>query len=302
MAGNRDNKLAELLRPFVIMDKPTESEVKGVRIFGSETSIPRRPLIYEPSILIIASGRKIVHLGDEKYVYDANNYLVLSVPLPLECETVATPEEPVLGVAISVDAATVSELLLDMDDSTMLSGSVPRGVYATPLTDEMVDATARLLKTLSNPLDARILGPQIVREIIYHVLRGEQGGALRSLANRNSRFSQIAKILKRMHSDFGADIDISTLADEANMSVSSFHSNFKAVTGASPLQYLKSIRLHKARALMAQDGLSVGTSAGKVGYESVSQFSREFKRFFGYTPTYIAAAQTVVQLPSLGDI
>lgn len=126
--------------------------------------------------------------------------------------------------------------------------------------------------------------------------RGEQGGALRSLATRNSRFSQIAKILKRMHSDIGADIAIETLADEASMSVSSFHSNFKAVTGASPLQYLKSIRLHKARALMIQDGLSVGTAAENVGYESVSQFSREFKRYFGHTPT--DATHITLEMPS----
>lgn len=302
MVSAKDNMLAELLKTLTSADGHNESGVTGVRLFRSGTSIPRGPMIYEPSIIIVAQGQKIVHLGDETYTYDSNNYLVLSVPLPLECETDATPEEPVLGVTISVDAAAVSELLLEMDDSALLSGSVPRGVYSTPLTDEMVDATARLLKILSNPLDARILGPQIVREIIYHVLCGEQGGALRSLANRHSRFSQIAKILKRMHSDFGADIAIESLADEANMSVSSFHSNFKAVTGASPLQYLKRIRLHKARKFIVQDGVSVGAAAGNVGYESVSQFSREFKRYFGHTPTDAAAMRTVVELPGSGSI
>jgi AraC-like DNA-binding protein len=292
-SGDRGvNRLAELFEPLVSGELFTASLLQGVKLFRSDKSIPRRPMIYEPSIIIIAQGHKIVYLGDEVYRYDPYNYLVLSVPLPLDCETVATPEEPVLGVSISVDAATVSELLIEMDDSSSISGSVPRGIYSTPLTDEMVDATARLLRSLSNPPDARILGPQIVREIIYRVLCGEQGGALRSLATRHSRFSQIAKVLKRMHSEFGADIDIGTLADEASMSVSAFHSNFKAVTGASPLQYLKRIRLHRARTLIAQHGLGVGIAAGNVGYESVSQFSREFKRYFGHTPTDAAATPT----------
>ncbi len=163
-----------------------------------------------------------------------------------------------------------------------------------PLTDELVNATARLLESLGNPLDGRILGPQIVREIIYRVLCGEQGGSLRSLAVRHSRFSQIAKVLKRMHTEYDSELDVSTLASEANMSLSSFHSNFKAVTAVSPLQYLKSIRLHKARMLMIQDGIGAGNAASKVGYESASQFSREFKRYFGNTPTDAAAKMRAV--------
>lgn len=258
-------------------------------------------MIYEPSIVVIAQGRKIGYLGDKVYRYDAYNYLVLSVPLPFECETNATPEEPLLGISIGVDVGTVSELLLEMDDNSALSNSVPRGIGSTLLTDDMVDAITRLLQTLSSPLEARILGPQIVREIIYRVLLGEQGGALRALAVRHSRFGQIAKVLKRMHTDFGSELDISTLADEAGMSVSSFHSNFKAVTAVSPLQYLKSIRLHKARVLLVQDGVSASNAASSVGYESASQFSREFKRYFGCNPTDAAArVRALTGLPSRG--
>lgn len=299
---SRENGLVELLESLATKEWPAESLLKDVKFFRSDKHIPRRPVVYEPSIIIVAQGHKNVYFGDEVYRYDPYNYLVLGVPLPLDCETVGTPEKPVMGVSISVDAATVSELLIEMDDSTLLSGSVARGVYSTLLTNEMIDATTRLLESLSSPVDGRILGPQIVREIIYRVLCGEQGGTLRSLATRNSRFSQVAKVLKRMHSDFGADIDIGALADEANMSVSSFHNNFKAVTGASPLQYVKRIRLHKARGLIIQDGLSVGTAAWNVGYESVSQFSREFKRFFGHTPTDAATMRTIMETPSSGVI
>lgn len=281
---NEKKRLVELLEPLAVKEWFTKSALRNVRFFRSNQYMPRSPWVYEPNIVIVAQGRKLGYLGDEVYTYDPYNYLVLSVPLPLECETMGSPDEPLLAVYISVDATIVSELLLEMDDSSLLSGSVLRGIYSTPLTDELAGATIRLLECLSHPQDGRILGPQIVREIIYRVLCGDQGSALRLLAARHSRFGQIAKVLKRMHTDFNAELDIGTLAGEANMSVSSFHSNFKAVTAASPLQYLKSIRLHKARLLMAQDGLNAGTAANEVGYESASQFSREFKRFFGSTP------------------
>ncbi len=277
-------RLVELLDLLAVNEWFTESLLKEVKFIRSNKSAPRSPAVYEPSIVIIAQGRKRIYLADEVYTYDPYNYLVLSVPLPFDCETIASPQEPLLGVSISVDATIVSELLLEMDDNRVLSGSMPRGIYSTLLTEALIGATTRLLECLRNPLDGRILGPQIVREIIYRVLCGEQGGALRSLAARHSGFSQIAKVLKRMHTEFDAKFDIGTLADEANMSVSSFHSNFKAVTAASPLQYLKSVRLHKARILMTQDGVNVSTAASKVGYESASQFSREFKRYFGSTP------------------
>lgn len=283
-----DRLLAKLLEPLAKSQGFTQSMLENVRFIRADKPMPRSPIVYEPSIIIIAQGHKIGYLGNEVYRYDPYNYLVLSVPLPFECETSGTPEEPLLGVMIGVDVTTVSELLLEMDDSSSLSSSVPRGIYSTPLTSELTNATARLLKTLGNPVDGHILGPQIVREIIYRVLCGEQGGALKALAVRHSRFGQIARVLKRMHTEYDSELDISTLADEANMSISSFHSNFKAVTAVSPLQYLKSIRLHKARTLMVQDGIGASTAASKVGYESASQFSREFKRYFGCNPSDVA--------------
>jgi AraC-like DNA-binding protein len=153
----------------------------------------------------------------------------------------------------------------------------------------MINATVRLLECLQTPIDSRILGPQNVREIIYRVLYSNQGMTLRALAVRHSRFSQIARVLRRIHTEFDKELDVNSLAVEANMSVSTFHHNFKSVTLVSPIQYLKSVRLHKARQLMVQDGLNVGVAAGKVGYESASQFSREFKRYFGASPSEEAA-------------
>lgn len=282
MAGK--TRLVELLETLATREGFSPSILDGVQFIRENNSVPRGPVVYDPRIVIVAQGRKKGYLGDEVYTYDAYNYLVLSVPLPLECETEATPDKPLLGVIVQVTPTTLGELLVEMDDDVAASRQIPRGIYSTPLTDELVSATVRLLECLRSGMDSRILGPQIVREIIYRVLCGGQGDVLRALATRQSHFNQIARILKRIHLEYSNSLDVETLARDANMSVSTFHHNFKAVTSTSPLQYLKSIRLHRARMLMVQDGLNASAAAGQVGYESASQFSREFKRFFGNTP------------------
>jgi AraC-like DNA-binding protein len=285
MEVTRKERLAELLRILAVNDGVTLSAVEGIFFVRATEPIPRTPAVYEPSIVIVGQGRKKGYLGDEVYTYDAYNYLVLSVPLPLECETVeASSEKPALAVSIRVTLAALGELLTEMDDDIGRNKAVPRGIYSTLLDDELIDAVVRLLECLRSPIDSRILGTQIVREIIYRVLGGERGAALRAMANRHSHFSQIARVLKRIHLEYPDSLDIDTLAGEANMSASTFYHNFKAVTAVSPLQYLKSIRLHKARMLMVQDGLNASSAAEMVGYESASQFSREFKRFFGKSP------------------
>jgi hypothetical protein len=203
------------------------------------------PVVYEPSIVIVGQGKKIGYLGDQVFTYDPFNYLVLSVPLPFECETQTTPEEPFLAVSVRVDPTTVGELLIEMDDNIPDRGTAKRGINSTPMTDDMISATVRLLDCLQSPLDSRILGPHNLREIIYRVLYGEQGGALRALAVRHSRFSQIARVLRRIHTEYDQELDMEALASEAGMSVSAFRRDFKAITSFSPLQYQKSIRLHK---------------------------------------------------------
>lgn len=262
--------------------------LKEVRLMRSSRSVPRTPVTYDPTIVIVAQGKKTGFLEDQSFVYDANNYLVLTIPLPFECETLGTPSEPLLALAISVTPASVAELLLEMESSPSPPSAPPRAVYASPLTPELAQAAIRLLESLKKSNDAAILGPQTIREIIYRVLCGEQGDALRALAAPHSNFGQITRVLRRMHSDFAGSLDVSQLAREAGMSVSTFHTHFKTITSSSPLQYLKNIRLHKARMLMVHEGENAGNAARRVGYESVSQFSREFKRFFNGTPGEVA--------------
>lgn len=291
-------ELAELLRSLTAADGLTQTPVPSVHYMRCSQYISPRPLVYEPGLCFLASGQKHVRLGGETFTYNPFNFLVLSVPLPIECEVFASLDQPVLGLRIDVSPISLSELLLELSPPSSPTASPPptsplpappRGIYDSPLTDELRDALLRLARTFLSPTDARVLGPSIVREILYRVLLTEQHGALRALAARHTRFTQISKALHLIHTSYAKPISVDDLADAAAMSPSAFHENFRAVTDSSPLQYLKSIRLHKARALMLQDGLGAAQAALEVGYESPSQFSREFKRLFGTTPSQEAA-------------
>jgi len=282
-------RLVSLLAELVRAEGIVSSLLPGVKFIRSTRRTPRSPIAYEPGIFILAQGRKIGYLGAKQFLYDANHYLVLSVPLPFEAESEGSPEKPLLGVKIGVTPAAVTELLMQMEQLPPANGSQPQIMQATALDDTLSGATIRLLESLRSADDARILGPQIVREIIYHVLRGKLGRNLRALAAPDSHFGQISRLLNRMHTDYARDYDIPTLARDAGMSVPAFHARFKAITSSPPLQYLKNVRLHKARMLMVNEGLNASGAAVKVGYESASQFSREFKRLFGNGPATVAA-------------
>jgi len=283
------SRLVSLLAGLVQGQGASPSRLPGVKFMHTTRRIPRCPIAYEPGIFIVAQGRKTAYVGSKKIVFDANHYLVLSVPLPFECETGGSPEKPLLAVKIGVTPATVTELLMQMEQLPPANGVQPQIIEATALDDALSGATIRLLESLRSDDDARILGPQIVREIIYHVLRGKLGRNLRVLATPDSHFGQISRVLNRLHTDYARDYDIATLARDAGMSVAAFHTRFKAVTSSPPLQYLKNIRLHKARMLMVNEGVNASGAALKVGYESASQFSREFKRLFGNSPATEAA-------------
>src|SRR3954471_20399985 len=293
--GDHRGRLASLLGEVAVEEGMQRTLVEGVDVFRASESVPRAPIVYQPRILVVGQGRKRAHLGGETYRYDAYNYLVLSVPLPAECETEASPEEPLLLLAIHVEPAMVGEMMLELDEPSRPAAPTPRGISSTPMDEEMAGAVIRLLECLKKPSDSRILGRQTVREIVYRVLQGEQGGALRALASRDDHFARIARVLRFIHSDFTKAFTVEELARKAGMSVAAFHHHFKLVTASSPLQYLKSVRLDQARRLMVHDGYNAGTAAKAVGYESPSQFSREFKRLFGVTPVE-EAEQTWVRL------
>ncbi len=285
--------MAELLRTQADPSAGARCPLPGVHYLWADRPSPTHPLVYESGICILAAGRKVVRLEDQQFTYDADNFLVLSVPLPLECEVFASPEEPVLGFRLDLDPVALAELILEagpLEAPAETASAPPQGIFASRFTDGLRDACLRLVECLGRPTDARILGPGIIREITYRVLSTDQAHALRAVAVRHARFTQISRVLQRIHRDFGSVLSVESLAAEAAMSMSTFHESFRAVTRTSPLQYLKAVRLHKARTLMVHEGLTAAEAAVRVGYESPSQFSREFKRLFGRPPAQDAAA------------
>ncbi|RXN91688.1 AraC family transcriptional regulator [Achromobacter aloeverae] len=276
--------MAALLDALAPREGYTRSLLDGVRFMRANQPLGRTPVLYEPMIVIVCQGRKRGYLADRVYQYDAQHYLVLSVPLPFSTETEASPEEPLLAVAVRLDMTAIADLVMALDSQALATADAPRGIVSTPLDPTLADVTVRLLQALSSPIDAQILGPGIVRELCYRVLMGAQGGAIRAALASQGQFGRIARALRRIHDDYGQPLDVGTLAREAGLSVPTFHAHFKAVASTSPIQYIKSVRLHQARLLMIRDDLTAAAAGARVGYESASQFNREFKRLFGRSP------------------
>ncbi|OLF53504.1 AraC family transcriptional regulator [Pseudomonas chlororaphis] len=277
-------RMVRLLEQLAPVEGYNLSALDDVRFLRSNRPLTRTPVLYDPGIVILCQGRKRGYLGDDVYVYDAQHYLVVSVPVPFTMETDASQAEPMLAVYMRLDLQLASELLLQVDEALGPSDAPPKGLYASPMDDGLRDSTLRFLEAMSVPGDARILGPALVREIYYRILTGEQGGSMRAALDRQGHFAKIVRAIRKIHSSYQERLDVLSLAREASMSVTSFHLHFRNVTHSSPMQYLKSTRLHQARLLMLRHAMSASTAAFDVGYESASQFSREFKRFFGRTP------------------
>lgn len=262
------------------------SGVPQVTLMYTQRHHPRTPVLYNPGLVILFQGKKIGYLGKRTFSYDPKNYLMLTVPLPFECETFASEQQPMAGIQISINTVMLQDLLMDMEEAGFTGQKdQSSGISSGVLDEDILCAAERLLDVMEYPLRAKVLGPQIIREILFRVLISDNGGALQALVNRHTHFGQIAKALRRIESQYADNLSVEVLASEVNMSVSAFHHNFKAVTSTSPLQYLKTYRLHKARMMMMYDGLKASAAALRVGYESASQFSREFKRYFGVTPS-----------------
>ena len=208
-----------------------------------------------------------------------------------------------LGISVRVVPSVVSDLAVRMQSRPHAPAVEATGyVEATPLDLAMSDAALRLVECLRSPLDAEILGPGIVREIVYRALCGPQGHLLMAMVERQGQASQINTALQWMHAHYAEPFSVARIAGDVAMSVSAFHHQFKALTGNSPVQYLKSVRLHKARALIVNEGAGAAIAATSVGYESASQFSREFKRFFGASPTEEAKRmRAFVAEPAVND-
>lgn len=273
-----------LIKKLAPSEGYTQSIIENVTFMRSDHALKRMPTLYEPSIVIVLQGRKRGFYNEEQYVYDANNYLVVSVPLPFDVETEATVNHPMLGIVLRIDLVELAELILILSKEYQPQKSIPKALYASRMDDNFTNAVFRLIEILNSPVDAKILGSSIYKEILYRVLSSEQGNGLRELLFQNNSFGKIAKTLQHIHTHYDQKIDVHTLAKQVNLSIPAFHTHFKTVTSTSPMQYIKTIRLHKARLMMIRENFNVEDTARCVGYESVSQFSREFKRLFGSSP------------------
>jgi AraC-like DNA-binding protein len=276
-------EMAALVAELAPNEGMTPSLLEGVAFGRSNQSLPRTPALYEPCVLIVCQGRKRGYFGDQVIDYGANQFMVASVPMPFEGETFATPDAPLLAMKVKLDLGVVAELVLALD-TTGEPAVAAESLVSAPIDAPLGESVLRLLRALRSPLETRLFGASLMREVCYRVLTGAKGPALRAALAQRGHFGQIAKALHRIHVDFHQRLDIDTLAQEVHLSAAAFHAHFKTVTATSPIQYLKATRLHKARLLMIQDGVSASRASSRVGYESASQFSREFKRLFGRTP------------------
>ncbi len=238
-----------------------------------------------PSFAIIAQGKKRLLFGGEEYHYDPLHYMVSSVDLPLLAEvTTASPTQPYLGMRLELELGMLGELILDEHLPAPLNVVDSRGLYVNRLFPPLLDSALRLLRLLETPRDIPILAPMVKREIFYRLLMNGQGTRLRQLALKDSHTHRIAKAIHVMREHFSEPLRVQALAEEVHMSVSSFHQHFKGITAMSPLQYQKQLRLQEARRLILMGDIDVALAAHRVGYESASQFSREYGRLFGIAP------------------
>ncbi len=239
----------------------------------------------EPALCIAAQGRKRAMVGDRILEYDRTRFLVISVDVPVAGQIIeATPREPYLCFRLDLDRALLASLFIELGDSFRHDRAPEQGVVLSPVTPELLDAGLRLLRLLETPADAAMLAPLVEREILYRLICSEQGARLWQIAHGESRLQQINRAIRRLQRDFEQPIAIAELAAEAGMSVSAFHQHFKTVTAMSPLQYQKQLRLQEARRLILSAAMDAASAGHRVGYDSASQFSREYSRLFGAPP------------------
>jgi AraC-like DNA-binding protein len=278
--------LVSLIKPLVPRPGFIDTRLPGVQAMTWDHYVASSPQIYEPSLIVLAQGTKLARLGPRTLDYGAGHYLVQALSVPFLCETFATLEEPLYGVAVAIDRTVLSELVhaMDLPPDPSVKAQTPESMSSAALDAPMREAVLRLLHCLHDPLDCQVMGRARIRDVLYAALRGPQAGVLRALVAQQGHFARIGAALNYLRDHYDQALTVDQLAECANMSTSTFHEHFKRSTLLSPVQYLKRVRLLKAQQVLVGEGMSVAQAAHRVGYQSTSQFSREYKRYFDRSP------------------
>ncbi|RXP59742.1 AraC family transcriptional regulator [Vibrio parahaemolyticus] len=279
-------KLAKLIDRWTGDANQYDTPISGLRFSRWTTPTPPTSYTHNPSICLIAQGRKQVLLGEESFIYDANHFLISSVDLPIIANIIeASEEQPYLGLIMELDLTEISPLIVDSELAFTQSKEAQKGIAVGELSESLLDAFVRLAELLDEGQNTKILAPIIKREIFYRLLMSEQGTRLHQIVTAGSHSHQIAKAIDWLKNNFVKPLSVGDLASYTGMSKSSFYTHFRSMTSMTPLQFQKKLRLSEARRLMLTENLDAMAATFKVGYESPSQFSREYSRLFGAPPS-----------------
>ncbi|MFT4012676.1 MAG: AraC family transcriptional regulator [Paracoccus sp. (in: a-proteobacteria)] len=277
--------LTDILSRHAPVDGAHSCPLPGVTLLRSSTPTMPMPVVYEPTLCIIAQGRKRAMLGATAFVYDPASYLIASVDLPIMGSVIeASAERPYLCLQLDLDAAALGELAIRHPATAPEAEGPPAGIALNRTTPALLDAAIRLAGLLDTPEDIDALAPLTIREILYRLLTGDSGATIRQMARADSRLNQIARAIVWIRTHFREACTIEQAAAVAGMSRSTFHAHFRAVTSMSPLEFRTHLRMQEAQRLMVNDALDAASAGFNVGYGSPSQFSRDYARIFGAPP------------------
>lgn len=280
---SRRRQLVELAGVLAPRHGYNPTALNNVRILRTEAVLHDIPVLYKPGAVFVLQGSKQGILEGEIFLYDEEHYLAVSVPVPFRMESTASPERPLLAVYVEFDMQLAAEIAMQVEMHTELATARPRGLVSSRMAADIEDVLVRLLTTLHSTVDVAVLGASILRELHYRVLVGPQGGAMIAALQQKGTSGKIIQSLAWLRENYSSEISIADLARDVGMSVPSYHVHFKSLTGNSPMQYVKAMRLHEARLMIARQSRTIAEVAGSVGYASPAQFSRDFKRHFGRT-------------------
>jgi len=283
---NPYHEIVSIAARFATGEGEYQSAIEGLGI--SRRSMPSAPChsSYRPCFAMVVQGAKSLQLGTDTINYGAGDYLLTSLDLPVAWRVVeASPEVPHFCITLAISSDKLLDLMSRADiQRPAARASGQRGIVVNAATPELLDAAVRLLRLLDNPSDIAAMAPLIEQEILYRILTGPAGGQLIDIAVADSQGNRIARAIAWLRENFARPLRIEELAEHVSMSASSFHHHFKAITAMTPVQYQKQLRLHEARRLMLIERLDAGTASYRVGYQSPSQFSREYSRTYGLSP------------------